>query len=154
MPDAGHAIVTLVGEATAKAGARFAYLGPAPECDGCKLRAVCHAKELAVHREYEVAAVRDVRHECPAGFFEGGMRVAEVRAVPVMGTIPASAVRGSAVTHAFEECGAVCLFRRFCDAPALPEGADCAIKEIQGPVDCKVGRDLRFALLEPRRGKA
>jgi hypothetical protein len=41
-----------------------------------------------------------------------------------------------------------------CDTPALPQGADCRIVEVQGPVECKAGRDLRFALLEPRRGKA
>jgi uncharacterized protein (UPF0179 family) len=150
----GHGIVTLVGEAQAKPGARFEYLGLAPECEPCRLRAVCHAKELSLHREYEVKAVRGVHHECPAGFFEGGMRVAEVGPVPVRSTIPASALRGTGVTHAFEECGAACLFRRLCDTPALPAGADCTIKEVQGPVACKVGRDLRFALLEPRRGKA
>jgi uncharacterized protein (UPF0179 family) len=147
-------VLTLVGASAAKTGARFEYLGMAPECHGCKLKQVCHAPGLAPHREYEVRSVRDVRHACPADFFEGGMRVAEVQALPVRGTIPASALRGNAVTHAFEECGAVCLFKRFCNTPALAPGADCAIKAIQEPVECKVGRDLRFALLEPRRGKA
>lgn len=147
-------VLTLVGERAAKPGARFEYLGLAPECQPCKLRQVCHAAGLQVHREYEVRSVRGVHHECPADFFEGGMRVAEVEPVPVLGTIPASALRGNAVTHGFEECGAICLFHKYCDTPALKQGQDCAIKEVQGPVDCKVGRDLRFALLEPRKGKA
>jgi len=147
-------ILTLVGESAAKPGARFEYGGMVPECAGCKLKTVCHAKELQAHREYEVKTVRNVHHECPAGFFDGGLRVAEVQAVPIRGTIPVSAMRGTAVTHAFDECGAVCLFRKYCDTPALPSGADCTIKEVQGPVDCKVGRELRFALLERRLGKA
>lgn len=146
-------MLTLVGERSAKPGARFEYLGLAPECAGCKLKPVCHAPGLQAHREYEVASVRGVHHDCPADFFEGGLRVAEVLPVPVRATIPASALRGNAVTHAFEECGAVCLFKKYCNTAALPQGADCAIKKVEGPVECKAGRDLRFALLEPRRGK-
>jgi uncharacterized protein (UPF0179 family) len=147
-------IVTLVGERSAKPGARFEYLGMAPECEACKLRGVCHAKELMVRREYEVSAVRSIHHDCPADFFEGGMRVAEVEPVPVRTTIPVSALRGTGVTHSFEECHAVCLFHKFCDTPALKQGQDCTIKEVQGPVECKVGRELRYALVEPRKGKA
>lgn len=143
-----------MGEAAAREGATFEYLGMAPGCAPCKLKQVCHAKELVKHRVYRVAKVRDVHHECPAGFFDGGMRVAEVAPLPVEGTIPAAALRGTAVTHAFDECGAVCLFRRLCDTPALPAGTDCRIVEVGGPVACKVGRDLRFAKLEPRLGKA
>jgi hypothetical protein len=147
--------VTLVGERAAKEGATFEYLGMAPECESCKLRAVCHPATLHKHRLYRVIGVRKVQHACPADFFEGGMRVAEVEVLPVPSTIAAStAARSTAVTHTFEECGAVCLFRRLCDTPALAHGADCRIVEVQGSVDCKVGRDLRFALLEPRRGKA
>ena len=149
-------VITLIGETTAKAGpgARFEYSGPAPECEGCKLKNVCHAKELVLHREYEVKAVRSVHHDCPADFFEGGMRVAEVEPVPILSTIPVSALRGTAITHAFEECHAICLFHKYCDTPALRQGQDCTIKQVLGPVECKVGRDLRYALLEPRKGKA
>lgn len=145
--------ITLVGERAARPGATFEYLGLAPECAPCKLKPVCHAKDLVKHRTYQVVSVREVHHECPADFFEGGLRVAEVKPMPVEGTIPASALRGTAVTHRFEECGAVCLWRRFCDTPALAPGTDCRMVEVRGPVDCKVGRDLRFATLEPRLGK-
>lgn len=147
-------VLTLVGERMAKDGATFEYLGKVAACEPCKLKQVCHAKGLVKHRAYEVVAVRGVNHPCPADFFDGGLRVAEVRALPVASTIPASAVRGTAVTHAFEECGAACLFRKLCDTPALAQGTDCRIVEVQGPVACRVGRDLRFASLEPRRGKA
>lgn len=146
--------MTLVGEAVAKPGATFEYLGLAAACEPCKLRQVCHAPAMQPHRAYKVVEVRKVRHPCPADFFEGGLRVAEVEPLPVEATIPASALRGTGVTHAFEECGAVCLFRRLCDTPALGQGTDCRMVEVRGPVDCKVGRDLRFASLEPRRGKA
>lgn len=147
-------MLTLVGERFARPGATFEYLGPVPACAPCKLKPVCHNKELQAHRAYEVVAARDVHHPCPADFFDGGMRVAEVKPLPVEGTIPASAVRGTAVTHRFEECGAACLFRRHCDTPALPPGTDCAIAGVGEPVACKVGRELRFARLEPRRGRS
>lgn len=147
--------VTLVGELSAKDGATFEYLGMAPACESCKLRAVCHPATLHKHRTYRVVSVRKVHHACPADFFEGGMRVAEVEAMPAESTISAStAARSTAVTHTFEECGAICLFKKFCNTPAIPQGTDCKIVQVQGPVDCKVGRDLRFATLEPRRGKA
>lgn len=147
-------MLTLVAAGLAKEGARFEYLGMAPECAPCKLKQVCHPAALKAHREYRVTKVREVRHPCPADFFEGGLRVAEVEPLPVEGTIPASALRGNAITHRFEECGAACLFRRLCDAPALAPGQDCRIVRVGEPVDCKVGRDLRFATLEPRLGKA
>jgi uncharacterized protein (UPF0179 family) len=147
-------VVTLVGQAGAKVGATFEYLGLAPACEPCKLKQVCHAPGLQKHRAYRVVEVRKVRHACPADFFEGGMRVAEVEPLPIAATIPASALRGTGVTHTFEECGAVCLYRKLCDTPALAQGTDCRMVEVAGPVDCKVGRDLRFASLEPRRGKA
>lgn len=146
-------VVTLVGERSAREGASFEYLGMAPECEPCKLRSVCHAPALKRHRSYEVIAVRAVHHECPAGFFEGGMRVVQVRPLPVAATISASALRGTGVMHKFEECGAVCLFRKFCDTPALAPGTDCRIVSVGEAVDCKVGRDLRFAKLEPVRGR-
>lgn len=146
--------ITLVGERSAKVGATFEYLGMAPACAPCKLKAVCHAKGLVLHRVYQVKGVRDVHHACPADFFDGGLRVAEVVPLPVEGTIPVSALRGSAVTHAFEECGEVCLFRKLCDTPALAKGADCRIVKVGEAVPCKAGRDLRFASLEPRFGKA
>lgn len=148
-------MLTLVGERFARGGATFEYLGPAPACAPCKLKGVCHPAAMRPHESFRVVAVRDVHHACPADFFDGGLRVAEVERMPVAATIPtATAARSTAVTHAFEDCGAVCLFRRLCDTPALPQGADCRIVEVQGAVDCKAGRDLRFALLEPRRGKA
>ena len=144
-------VLTLVGERFAKEGATFEYVGPAPACAPCKLKQVCHPAALLPHRPYQVTAVRAVRHPCPAGFFDGGLRVAEVAPLPVETTIPAAAARGTGVTHHFDDCGAVCLFRRLCDTPALKEGADARIVAVGDVVPCKAGRDLRFATVEPQR---
>lgn len=141
--------LTLVGEAFAKPGTEFAYLGLQPECEGCKLRAVCH--DLKPAGRYRVAAVRDKRHECPADFFEGGMRLVEVEEVAIPGSVPLAATKGTGWTQHFEECGAVCLFKKFCKPAAIPEGTACAIESVGEKVQCKVGRELRFARLRPAR---
>jgi len=139
--------LTLVGEAFAKPGVEFTYVGTQPECAGCRLKTVCH--DLAANRPYRVAKVRDVHHECPAGFFEGGMRLVEVEPVTPRGVIPESALKGVGITQRFEECGAICLYKRFCRPAAVPEGTMCTIESVGEKVECKVGRELRFARLKP-----
>lgn len=141
--------MTLVGEEWAKPGVQFEYAGLAPECESCKLRKVCH--DLEPGMRYRITATRDVHHDCPAGFFEGGLRVASVEPVPIPATIPLSARRGTATTHSFEECGAACLYKKFCKPAGVPNGTKCRIVEVGEPVTCYVGRELLFAKLVPEK---
>ena len=54
--------ITLVGKAIAKEGSEFYYIGPAEECDGCKLRNVCHNLEEGTR--FRVTSVRGQEHAC------------------------------------------------------------------------------------------
>jgi uncharacterized protein (UPF0179 family) len=141
--------ITIVGETHAKKGLVFTYLGETDEgCKACKLHKVCH--DLEPNREYAIKAVRPVKHDV-CHVFEGKVQVVDVEPLPARMTIPVSSLRGSMVTKHWEECGASCLLKRFCNAPAIPEGGRAAIKEVQGDVPCLVGRKLKFAAVEPVR---
>lgn len=83
--------------------------------------------------------------------FEGKVQVVEVdpRPLPVRVAIPASATRGTGVSKHFQECGASCLLKQYCNPPALQEGVTAALETVEGDVPCLVGRKLKFALVRP-----
>lgn len=141
----------MVGERLAKPGMVFAYLGETdPGCASCKLYKVCHGKELKKEREYVVTHVRPVLHDV-CHVFEGKVQIVEVEAksLPVRVAIPVSATRGTGVSKHWQECGAACLLKRYCNSPALPEGVTASLEKVEGDVPCLVGRKLRFALVRP-----
>ena len=141
--------VTIIGEAHAKVGAEFTYLGETDEgCKKCKLYKQCH--DLVPNRPYKITAVRPMKHDV-CHVFEGKVQVVEVEPLPVRITIPASALRGTAVTKKWEECGAACLLKRYCNPAAMDEGGKAAIVAVEGKTPCLVGRDLRFATVKPER---
>ena len=121
-------------------------------CARCKLRKACH--DLEPGRPYRVVGVRDLKHKGVCTVFDGeAVRVAEVEPVPLTVAIPATALRGTGWSKRWEECGAACRFKTFCNPSGMPEGAIASIVEVDGAVDCKVGRDLRFAKVEPKAWK-
>jgi len=143
--------LTVIGEALAKPGLVFRYEGQTdPGCASCKLVKQCHAKELKVGREYVIAQVRPVKHDV-CHVYEGKVQIVSVepKPLPVRMTIPASATRGTGVSKRWVECGASCLLKQYCNAPAIPEGGSASLLKVEGKVPCLVGRDLRFALVEP-----
>lgn len=138
--------LTVLGSSHSRAGAEFTYLGETdPECASCKLRKTC--QNLDANRAYRVKKVRPVEHKDVCHVFEGTVKVVEVEEIPIRVAVPASAARGTGWTNRFEECGASCLLKRYCNPAALPHGSGArgAFVKIDGPVECKVGRDLRYA---------
>ncbi len=143
--------LTVVGENLAKAGLAFTYVGETdPGCKACKLYKVCHG-DLKSERTYTITAVRPVQHDV-CHVFEGKVQLVEVEAkpAPVRITIPIAATRGTATSKHWEECGASCLLKKYCNAPALKEGQSAKITKVEGDVDCLVGRKLKYALVEPQ----
>lgn len=140
-----------MGEALAKPGLVFRYAGETdPGCAACKLHKVCHGKDLKKDREYVVKSVRDVKHDV-CHVFEGKVQVVEVDAkpLPVRVAIPVSATRGTGVSKHFEDCGAVCLLKQYCNPAGLPPATTAALEKIEGDVPCLVGRKLKFAWVRP-----
>lgn len=142
-----------MGEALARVGAQFVYEGETDAaCARCKLRKACH--DLDPHRPYRVTAVRDVRHKGVCTVFDGdAVRVAEVEPVPLRVTVPVAALRGTGYSKRWDECGAACPFKSYCNPAALAHGEMASIVDVGEPVDCKVGRELRFARVAPQAWK-
>lgn len=144
--------LTVIGEALARQGLTFLYQGETdPGCPACKLYKVCHAKDLKKDREYVITGVRAVKHDV-CHVFEGKVQVVEVdpKPLPVRVTIPVSATRGTGVSKHWDECGAACLLKQYCNPAALAPGVTAQIERIEGDVPCLVGRKLKFALVRPQ----
>ena len=143
--------LTVVGESLARKGLTFVYAGDTdPGCSSCKLYKVCHSKDLKKDREYLITGVRPVKHDV-CHVFEGKVQIVEVdpKPLPVRVTIPVSATRGTGVSKHWEECGAACLLKSQCNAPALAGGVTAHLEKVEGDVPCLVGRKLKFALVRP-----
>lgn len=142
--------LTVVGRALAKPGTVFRYDGETdPGCAGCKLRKACHSG-LKPGREYVITGVRPVEHDV-CHVFEGKVQLVEIdpRPLPLRVAIPVAATRGTGVSNGWEECGAACLQKPWCSAPALPKGQIARIEKVEGEVPCLVGRRLRYAIVRP-----
>lgn len=142
--------LTVVGEKLAKPGLKFRYAGETdPGCPACKLYKLCHGS-LKKERDYVVKSVRDVKHDV-CHVFEGRVQVVELeeKPLPVKVIIPAAATRGTGVSKKWDECGASCLLKQYCNAPALTEGVTAAVEKVEGDVPCLVGRKLKFAWVRP-----
>lgn len=142
--------LSVIGETLAKPGLVFRYEGETdPGCVKCKLYKVCHGS-LKKGRDYRIAAVRPVKHDV-CHVFEGKVQLVAVEPepLPVKVAIPVSATRGTGVSRRWEECGAVCLYKQYCNPSALPEGQTAQLVQVEGDVPCLVGRKLKFALVRP-----
>lgn len=140
-----------MGEKLATPGLQFRYLGDNdPGCGACKLYKVCHGAGLKKGRDYVVTRVRDVKHDV-CHVFEGKVQVVEVdpKPLPVRVAIPLAATRGTGVSKHWEECGAACLMKQYCNPAALAPGVTAALEKVEGDVPCLVGRKLKFAWVRP-----
>ena len=143
--------LTVVGEALAKPGLVFRYEGETdPGCSGCKLYKACHQSGLRKGRDYRVKDVRPLQHDV-CHVFEGKVQLVAVEPepLPVRVAIPVSATRGTGISKRWEECGAACLLKQYCNPAALQEGQTAQLVEVQGDVPCVVGRKLKFATVKP-----
>ena len=148
MAKAAAKALTVVGELGAAKGKEFTYVGETDEgCSPCKLRKVCHG--LEAHRRYKVVEVRAVKHDCPAGVYEGKVQVVNVEPLPFLLNVPAARLRGTMVTRHFEECGVrACPERGACAPAGVAEGVSAQILQVGAKVACPAGRDLKRVTAE------
>jgi uncharacterized protein (UPF0179 family) len=142
--------VTLIGTALAKPGLEFVYEGgPCAECEGCKVRKVCH--NLQPGKKYQVATVRsNTRQDCPV-HHEGVVAVDVVEA-PIVTLIAADmAITNSRISYEFSCPRTGCRSYRLCCPDGIIEGEKYIVGEILGkpPAPCERDRDLKLVELRP-----
>jgi len=138
-------VLTLIGSMQAKIGFRFVHNGSAEPCSSCQLKKVC-IENLEPGRVYEVVNVREMEHPCI--LHEKGVKAVEVVFSPVPVALePKKAVKGVVLIYKHIDCSNDCINSDLCKPSALRPGDRCVIEEIDGDVDCPVGRKLKIAFL-------
>ena len=130
-------LITLIGEAQAKVGNRFYYLGPLTECKDCRLKGVCF--NLEPGHLYEVVGLRDAQHDCE--IHESRVRAVEVKKIPVSVAIQnKKAIEGSMITFEAAKCENIgCENYMYCCPLGIREGTRFSISEIIGDLECLIG---------------
>ena len=139
-------VVSLVGETQAKVGTTFIFLGPLSECRDCKRKTVCF--NLEEWTLYEIVSVRDKHHDC--NVHEGGVRVVELKNVPIETTIDSKyAIEGSTVSIDKEECLNIgCENYRMCFLLGPKSSKKFRVVKVKGDVKCPEQRSLKTVILE------
>ncbi|MDG6224294.1 MAG: UPF0179 family protein [Candidatus Thermoplasmatota archaeon] len=139
--------ITLYRSAAAREGTTFTYIGQAPECAECKVRAICHSLEEG--HVYRITALRDKEHDCAV--HEGDkVRVVEYEEMPLEIAVPVKkAMEGAIITLDGSECTwAWCASHGYCRRTALPEGARVRILSLGEDLECAKGAKLKRAVVE------
>lgn len=139
-------VVSLVGETQAKVGSIFVFRGPLSECRDCKRKTVCFNLEEGTF--YEIVGVRDKHHDC--NVHEGGVRVVELKKVPVETTLDAKyAIEGSTVSIDKDEClNLGCEYYRSCFLLGQKSNKKYKVTNVKDDVNCPEGRSLKVVILE------
>jgi hypothetical protein len=138
-------LITLIGEAQARIGNRFYFMGPLTECRECRLRGVCFNLEPGAL--YEVIRLRDTTHECPV--HEGSVRVVEVERKSINAAVTRKyAIDGSVITFEARQCDNVgCDNRTYCIPISIKDGTKMRVTEIIGDMECPKGENLTLVKL-------
>jgi Uncharacterized protein conserved in archaea len=130
-------MITLIGEAQARIGNRFYYIGPLTECKECKLKGVCF--NLEPGHLYEVKGLRDAEHDC--AIHESKARVVEVEKVPIpLAVNGKKAIEGSKITFETMKCDSIgCENYGFCHPWGIKDGMKLSVSDIIGDLDCPKG---------------
>ena len=133
-------LITLVGEAQARTGNRFYFMGPQTDCKECRLRGVCF--NLEPGRQYEIVSVRDTHHDCEV--HDGGVRVVEVEKKPTMSCVSKKvAIEGSIITFDESDCARMgCEHWPHGHPIGIKAGEKLTVTDTVGKVDCPIRDDL------------
>lgn len=133
--------ITLVGKAIAKKGSEFYYIGPAEECDGCKLRNVCHNLEEGTR--YRVTSVRGQEHACALLDDEPVVAV-EVEKIATPAILPKKGLlEGITITYSVSKCDEIgCPNYGLCHPVGKTEGSKYSVARMGKDVDCPRGDRL------------
>lgn len=141
--------ISLIGKALAYEGAEFVYMGEVHECEGCRLRKVCH--NLLPHRRYRIVGVRtNTLHSCHV-HMDGAYTVEVVEA-----QIPAAVSAERAILNSTVACDAGCtqsdcINFDLCNPEGIVPGEGYRIAEIDngGVISCELGKRMKRVLLSP-----
>lgn len=141
--------VTLIGSVLAKPNLEFVYEGPAEECEGCKMRKVCH--NLQPGKKYRIVEVRPAtKHDCPVHL--DSVSAVEVVESPITALIGADmAIVNSKVQYEFPCTRTGCGSFPLCHPDGIIEGEKYIVSEVLGsaPDICERGRTLKLVELRP-----
>jgi uncharacterized protein (UPF0179 family) len=139
--------ITLYPSRLSFVGREFTYIGEAPECSECKIRANCH--DLKSGHRYRIVALREKEHDCAV--HEGDkVRVVEYEELPLEIALPQrKAIEGAIISIEETECDARwCEFNRFCRRVSLPIGTRVRIISLGQDVECPAGTKMKRAIVE------
>lgn len=133
--------ITLVGKAIAKEGSEFYYIGPAEECDGCKLRNVCHNLEEGTR--FRVTSVRGQEHACALLEDEPVVAV-EVEKTTTPAILPKKGLlEGITITYSVSKCDEIgCPNYGLCHPVGKTEGSKYSVARMGNDVECPRGDRL------------
>ena len=133
--------ITLVGKAIAKEGSEFYYIGPAEECDGCKLRNVCHNLEEGTR--FRVTSVRGQEHACALLEDEPVVAV-EVEKTTTPAILPKKGLlEGITITYSVSKCDEIgCPNYGLCHPVGKTEGSKYSVARMGKDVECPRGDRL------------
>lgn len=133
--------ITLVGKAIAKEGSEFYYIGPAEECDGCKLRNVCHNLEEGTR--FRVTSVRGQEHACALLEDEPVVAV-EVEKTATPAILPKKGLlEGITITYSVSKCDEIgCPNYGLCHPVGKTEGSKYSVSRMGKDVECPRGDRL------------
>lgn len=145
--------ITLIGEAQARPGSRFRFVGPNDgpnaECRPCKLQGTCF--NLEPGEVYAVGEVRAKTHPC---FLHDGsaVRVVVVERAAHDVIVPGRGlIEGETLVYPERECEfrGCPMWSECVGAPLIPR-KDYLVEKVGERVDCPLGYDLRRARLVRR----
>ena len=133
--------ITLVGKAIAKEGSEFYYIGSAEECDGCKLRNVCHNLEAGTR--FRVTSVRGQEHACVLLEDEPVVAV-EVEKTVTPAILPKKGLlEGITITYSVSKCDEIgCPNYGLCHPVGKTEGSKYTVAKMGKDVECPRGDRL------------
>ncbi|KAF1078923.1 UPF0179 family protein [Methanogenium sp. MK-MG] len=141
--------ITLIGKALAQEGAEFVYEGEVHECEGCRLRKVCH--NLLPHRRYRIVGVRTATlHSCPV-HMDGAYTVEVVESAVPAAVSAERAILNSTIVYETGCTHSDCVSFALCNPEGIVPGEGYRIAEIDNEfvVSCELGKRMKRVLLSP-----
>jgi uncharacterized protein (UPF0179 family) len=142
--------ITLYPSITAAPGVVFVYLGEAPECIDCKVRAICHGLKQG-HR-YRIVKDREKEHPCQV--HEGDkVKVVEYEELPMEIAIPGrKAIEGAIISIEDDICPVgICPAHLLNRRARITSGTKVKVISLLEEIDCPGGKKMKRAIIEIER---
>ena len=141
--------ITLIGKALAREGAEFVYKGEVYECEGCRLKKVCH--NLLPRRRYRIVGVRTATlHSCPV-HMDGAFTVEVVEATVPAAVSAERTILNSTIVYGPGCTQSDCIHFDLCNPEGIVPDEGYRIAEIDNGtiISCELGKRVKRVLLSP-----